>query len=73
MEKLPNIYVLKGLPSLGEMGIKTKAIHREYCDICNKGTTEYDPFSYVFAQWNGEDLISVAGNYYLVSERLKKN
>ncbi|MDC7125206.1 MAG: hypothetical protein PQJ46_06555 [Spirochaetales bacterium] len=71
MNQLPSIYVLNDLPSLGEIGEKTKSIFNIECATCNRRTIEYNPFSYVFARWNGEDLISVAGNEYFVSKRLK--
>lgn len=71
LNQLPNIDVLNDLPSLGEIGEKTKTIFKTDCDTCNRRTIKYDPFSYAFARWNGEDLISVAGNEYFVSKRLK--
>ncbi len=71
MKEYPDIYVLRDIPSLGELGRKTEVIFRELCKTCKRREVEYKYLSYRFGRWNGEDLISVAGTLIFVSERLK--
>lgn len=68
---LPNIYVLSYIPSVGELGGKTKTISNKICEICGKDDEKFEVISYWFEQWNGEDLIKAGGLNYFVSERLK--
>jgi hypothetical protein len=71
MEDTPKIYVLNKLPSLGELGDKTQIEYKTVCYKCGIKRAVKKQISYKFDMWNGEDLISVAGIYKFVSQRLK--
>lgn len=65
-----NIYLLLGVPILGELSPETKSEYVTLCEVCNIRDEIIKNITYVFDSWNGEDLISGFAEYF-ISERLK--
>lgn len=65
-----NIYLLLGVPVLGELSPETKSEYVTLCKACNIRNEIIKNITYIFDSWNGEDLISGFAEYF-ISERLK--
>ncbi len=64
------INFLLGVPVLGELSSETIKEHIVLCEKCNKRKIEYKNIEYIFDRWNGEDIITAVGEYF-ISERVK--
>lgn len=66
-----NIYLLLSTPILGELSSETIKEHIVLCEKCNKRKIEFKNIEYIFDRWNGEDIITAVGEYF-ISERVKE-
>jgi hypothetical protein len=66
-----NIYILLSAPVIGEINHLTKKERITLCENCNIKEVAFINPRLVFARWNGEDLISILGEFF-ITERMKK-
>lgn len=62
---------LLSVPVLGELSSETIKEQIVLCEKCNKRKIEFKNLEYIFDRWNGEDIITAVGEYF-ISERLKE-
>lgn len=65
-----NIYILLSAPVLGEVSATTEKERIILCENCNIKELTFKNASLLLDKWNGEDLISALGQFF-ISERLK--
>ena len=65
-----DLFILIETPVLGELGPQSKIIREKACETCGRLDVKHQQLEFKFDRWNGEDLISAYGLYFM-SERLK--
>jgi hypothetical protein len=66
-----DIYLLLGVPVIGEIGPETISRKVITCEVCERWEILYSDITYAFDRWRGEDIIAGGGKFF-ISQRLKK-